>query len=288
MKYTQNYNLKLPQAEDTADIEDLNYNTSRIDDMSLDFALAIGDNSDEIKKTAAAVTEVKKDLENYYKKTETYSQTEIDTRISAIPKFKIDVCDTLPETDISETTVYLVKSSKTETGNIYDEYIYVDSKWEKLGTQTSGDIAGLQTRMMAAEANINQHTTAISTINSNLTKKQDKLTSGTNITISGTTISATDTTYSDATAETAGLMSASDKKKLDGIATGANKTTVDTALSSTSKNPVQNMVITGQISTIAIEITDLKTWKTNINKSVSDIQTDTGTITADEFTTMLS
>lgn len=42
---------------------------------------------------------------------------------------------------------------------------------------------------------------------------------------------------------TAGLMSTTDKSKLDGIATGANKTTVDTTLSSTSTNPVQNKVI---------------------------------------------
>ena len=42
---------------------------------------------------------------------------------------------------------------------------------------------------------------------------------------------------------TAGLMSASDKAKLDGIDTGANKTIVDSALSSTSTNPVQNKVV---------------------------------------------
>ena len=45
--------------------------------------------------------------------------------------------------------------------------------------------------------------------------KQDKLTAGTNITISGNTISAKDTTYSDATQSAHGLMSAEDKKKLD-------------------------------------------------------------------------
>ena len=53
----------------------------------------------------------------------------------------------------------------------------------------------------------------------------------------------TDTTYSAATINTAGLMSAADKIKLNGIATGATKTTVDSALSSTSTNPVQNNVI---------------------------------------------
>jgi hypothetical protein len=38
-------------------------------------------------------------------------------------------------------------------------------------------------------------------------------------------------------------MSAADKKKLDGIAAGATKITVDTTLSSSSTNPVQNKVI---------------------------------------------
>lgn len=237
---------------------------------------------------AASAAAVKKDLANYYKKTETYSQTEINNKISAIPKFSITVCEALPDSNISKTTVYLLKSSKEETNNLYDEYIYVNSKWEKLGTQTVGDIAGLLQRMTAAEANIEQNTSSISTINANVAKKQNTLTAGANITISGTTISAKDTTYHAATTTTAGLMSAADKAKLDGIAKGANKITVDTALSTTSKNPVQNMVIAGQISTISADLTDLKTWKTNISKTVSDIQTDTDTITTDEFTAMLT
>lgn len=47
---------------------------------------------------------------------------------------------------------------------------------------------------------------------------------------------------------TNGLMSVADKKKLDGIADGANKITVDTALSSTSTNPVQNKIINSALS----------------------------------------
>ena len=46
-----------------------------------------------------------------------------------------------------------------------------------------------------------------------------------------------------ATQSANGLMSAEDKKKLDGIATGATKITVDTSVSSTSTNPVQNKAI---------------------------------------------
>lgn len=43
-------------------------------------------------------------------------------------------------------------------------------------------------------------------------------------------------------------MSNSDKSKLDGVETGANKTVVDTALSSTSTNPVQNKVINSALA----------------------------------------
>lgn len=51
-----------------------------------------------------------------------------------------------------------------------------------------------------------------------------------------------------ATQSANGLMSAADKKKLDGIATGANKITVDTALSDSSTNPVQNKVINAALA----------------------------------------
>ena len=46
-----------------------------------------------------------------------------------------------------------------------------------------------------------------------------------------------------ATASANGLMSKADKAKLDGIAAGATKVTVDSALSDTSANPLQNKVI---------------------------------------------
>ena len=46
-----------------------------------------------------------------------------------------------------------------------------------------------------------------------------------------------------ATGEADGLMSASDKSKLDGIAAGANKTVVDVALDAGSANPVQNKAV---------------------------------------------
>ena len=54
-----------------------------------------------------------------------------------------------------------------------------------------------------------------------------------------------------ATAEADGLMSASDKSKLDGIESEANKTIVDAALDETSTNPVQNKAVKAALDTKA-------------------------------------
>ena len=54
--------------------------------------------------------------------------------------------------------------------------------------------------------------------------------------------------FNNATSSAAGLMSANDKQKIDGIEAGANKITVDSALSSTSTNPVQNKIVNSALS----------------------------------------
>lgn len=65
-----------------------------------------------------------------------------------------------------------------------------------------------------------------------------------------------DTTYGTVTTEKDGLMSAEDKNKLDGVETGANKTVVDSDLSSTSTNPVQNKVINSALIGIQDSLDD--------------------------------
>lgn len=55
-------------------------------------------------------------------------------------------------------------------------------------------------------------------------------------------------THSVATGSANGFMSAADKEKLDTVQEGANKTVVDSALSSTSTNPVQNKVINSALA----------------------------------------
>ena len=81
----------------------------------------------------------------------------------------------------------------------------------------------------------------------------------------------TDTTYSNATTSTDGLMSSSDKTKLDGIAAGATKTIVDSALSSTSTNPVQNKIIYGAIASKADLDTSGKVLSSQLPSYVDDV-----------------
>lgn len=92
-----------------------------------------------LKQMNEAIQEkISADLANYYTK------TQVDQQISTIPKFAIEVVTTLPTTDISSTTVYLVPSDASST-DLYTEYIYVNNKWEPLGTQ-SVDLTGYLTK----------------------------------------------------------------------------------------------------------------------------------------------
>lgn len=85
--------------------------------------------------------------------------------------------------------------------------------------------------------------------------------------------------HSDATTSAAGFMTAAMVTKLNGIATGANKTTVDTALSTSSTNPVRNSVVTtainnatSSISANTSAISSHSTAISNLQTAVSEIQ----------------
>lgn len=99
--------------------------------------LALKADKSEIPDVSDFITKAVTDLVNYYTKSQIDAKVEtLEGKISAIPKFAISVVEELPTTGISTTTIYLKKTSTTETGNLYTEYIYVDGAWESLGTQT--------------------------------------------------------------------------------------------------------------------------------------------------------
>ena len=64
----------------------------------------------------------------------------------------------------------------------------------------------------------------------------------------------TDTTYNDATTSAHGLMTPAMVSKLNGIASGANRTTVDDAMSDTSTNPVQNKAVKKYIDSKKVNV----------------------------------
>ena len=106
-----------------------------IGDKTSTLSLRLEDIEGDIDELYTGIDTLSAEILNRYTKSETYSQEEVNDLISKIPKFAIEVVDALPTSDISETTVYLLKTSETETNNLYTEYVYIDSKWEMLGTQ---------------------------------------------------------------------------------------------------------------------------------------------------------
>lgn len=72
-----------------------------------------------------------------------------------------------------------------------------------------------------------------------------------------------------------GLMSSTDKGKLDGVAEGANKTEVDDTLSSSSMNPVQNKVVNEAIAKIHEKLDEIDDGanKTIVDAALSETST---------------
>lgn len=106
----------------------------------------------------------------------------------------------LPTTDIKTNKIYLVKDSTTE-GDLYQEYLYVDGKWEKIGTHKQEvDLTDYAKKSEALKS-------VESTLNGDLVQLHMTTVGG----------MQSDVNIRKATTELAGVMSASDKQKLDGL-----------------------------------------------------------------------
>ena len=64
-----------------------------------------------------------------------YTKKEINDLIKKIPNFKIEVVTALPTSNIDNATIYLVRGTGSGE-NMYDEYLYVNNTWERLGGQS--------------------------------------------------------------------------------------------------------------------------------------------------------
>ena len=203
-----------------------------------------------------------KHLNDYYKKTEIdsklggksnvghnhderyYTETEIDVKVNNINSqinsligFTATIVNSLPSTGEVGVMYLKLNTSASVEGNIYDEYIWVNNKFEKIGsTETTVDLSGYvtQTEMntqLANKANTNHsHLSRDIEINPDVEDGMWMVEYGLN--------RQTDVN----------CYVYDHEKKLENIDDGANKTVVDSSLSSSSKNPVQNKVVNSALN----------------------------------------
>lgn len=81
-------------------------------------------------------------LTNYYLKTETYTQAEVNDLISHLASLSVEIVETLPTQDISTTTIYLVNVPDTTN---YAQWMYINNTWANLGS-TSVDLTNYYTK----------------------------------------------------------------------------------------------------------------------------------------------
>lgn len=127
--------------------------------------------------------------------TKTYVTNKIQEAIASAAGdfgFTPIVVQTLPTQDIDEHTIYLVPKTG-ETGDIYDEYIYINNAWEHIGSTSvdlSNYLAKNNTISFTPSGDYNPATKKY--VDDIASGKQDNLTAGSNITIdANNVISAT-------------------------------------------------------------------------------------------------
>lgn len=99
-------------------------------------ALTVPTKVSDLQNDSNFIQNTVNNLVNYYTKTDTYTKSEVNALITGVTSGGFTRVETLPTTEISTTTIYLVPSSTTKTKNIYDEYINLDGTsngWEMIG-----------------------------------------------------------------------------------------------------------------------------------------------------------
>ena len=121
----------------------------------------------QLTNNSGFITNAVNNLTNYYLKSETYTKSEVQQLLSTISSLKLEVVTNLPTTNISSNTIYLKPLDSAKENNIYEEYIYINSKWETIGT-TAVDLSNY-----ALKTDIPTKTSELTNDSNFLTKHQD-------------------------------------------------------------------------------------------------------------------
>lgn len=97
----------------------------------------------DLENDSGFITNTVGNLTNYYLKSETYTQSEVNNLIGQIKTISIEVVNTLPTTG-EDNKIYLVPKEGS-TGDVYNEYIWVNNTWELIGS-TQVDLTGYATQ----------------------------------------------------------------------------------------------------------------------------------------------
>lgn len=69
------------------------------------------------------------------------TEAEVKALIAQTSTLKREIVDTLPTTDIDVNTIYMVLKSSGVTGDVYNEYMYINNAWELIGS-SDADMTG--------------------------------------------------------------------------------------------------------------------------------------------------
>ena len=98
-----------------------------------------GDLSQEVSNRQSAVQGVQDNLDNEVRRAKAEEKKNADaiaglkSQVDGLDLTLYVIVDSLPVSDIKTNKIYLVRNASGADNNIYTEYAYINSAWEKLG-----------------------------------------------------------------------------------------------------------------------------------------------------------
>lgn len=107
---------------------------NKINTVSVNGTALTPDSNKKVDITVPTTATIKTQIEAYKYQTSAQVQTAITSALSGVTSIDLQVVTSLPATG-KKGVIYLVAHTHTDTGDIYDEFVWVESKksYEKIG-----------------------------------------------------------------------------------------------------------------------------------------------------------